>query len=35
MKKYANKILLVMVAIVVLCIGVVIYKLIELLSASM
>ncbi len=35
MKKYANKILAVMIAIIVVCLVVIIYKGIELLSASM
>ncbi|GAB6121209.1 hypothetical protein JCM30204_23580 [Dysgonomonas termitidis] len=35
MKKYANKILAVMIAIVVVCIVVIVYKLIDILTASL
>lgn len=35
MKKYANKILLVMIAIVIVCIVAIIYKVINILTLSM
>ncbi len=35
MKKYANKILLIMIAIVVACIVVIIYKIIDILTMSL
>ncbi len=35
MKKYANKILIIMVAIVVACVVVIVYKLVDILTASM
>lgn len=35
MKKYANKILLVMIAIVIVCIVAIIYKVVNILTLSM
>ncbi len=35
MKKYANKILAVMITIVVVCIAVIIYKVIDILSTAL
>ena len=35
MKKYANKILTVMIAILVVCVVVAVYKIIDIISASM
>lgn len=35
MKKYANKILLVMIAIVVVCIVIMVYKIIDILTTLM